>query len=256
MKAQIAIGKMIGIVLGILVVVVFAFVLTHSDGAYAAVDNLIPNWGSGGGGGGNVVIIDSDKGSASSGSVFDMVQYVQANGIRNSANELKTCKEDYSKWIEQYAAEENINPTLILALMMQESDCQQATESEAEGDKKSWGVIQINKETYDDICKGVGSGFEDIKASAEKSVQCGIKILKKKYDLYGAYGKQDYYQGKVESKCNDPQYLPKYLTYTGWDAALRGYNGLGCIPPLADTDYVEKINAIKTALESVQNAER
>ncbi|MFH1501036.1 MAG: transglycosylase SLT domain-containing protein [archaeon] len=187
-------------------------------------------------------------------SISDMVRYAQANSVRNSANEPKTCKEDYSMWIEQYAAEENINPVLLLALMIQESDCQQAKESNAEGDKKSFGVIQINKETYDDLCNGVGSGFEDIKTSAEKNIQCGVKILSKRYDLY----KDGVTRSSVYSSNSDFKKLvddciesyPKYSTYTGWNAALRGYNGWGC-GGNADLDYVEKINSINSVLESV-----
>ena len=43
--------------------------------------------------------------------------------------------------------------------------------------------------------------------------------------------------------CKNTGYQQRYASYTGWDRALRAYNGFGCLEfPAGDPNYVEKVN--------------
>ena len=101
--------------------------------------------------------------------------------------------------------------------------------------------------------EGINS-FDDIKGefNGKNNIECGIKILKIKYELYKNGVKESWsYQNDNEFReicdtCIEKDI--KYEEYVGWDAALKGYHGWGCNPLNADTDYVEHINVIHQSL--------
>src|SRR3990167_7179508 len=85
------------------------------------------------------------------------------------------------------------------------------------------GIMQINDRAHP---KFFDSGREDFVCDASGSVECNIRagteVLKESYDAYG--------RGKVFT-CTG-------RLYTGWEAALRGYNGWGCT---GNNNYVEEV---------------
>ncbi|MBU4284574.1 MAG: transglycosylase SLT domain-containing protein, partial [Nanoarchaeota archaeon] len=109
------------------------------------------------------------------------------------------------------------------------------------------GVMQIL--TENNWCSSCSKTKEELK-DINTNIECGIKILKGKYNLFcdaggntriRESGKSDY-QEKVEFWCKIPVYVNKYLEYDKDcdKMAIRGYNGLGC-DKNADTSYVEKV---------------
>ena len=135
----------------------------------------------------------------------------------------------------------------------------------------SFGVMQLNKEVHCpwfhpvEICEessakknvnygtyGCSSTYDEDKANSEcatyytancvgkdaTNVDCNIKLglryLKKLYDE----GQQGYLDGKFYD-CNGK-------TYSGWDYALRAYNGWSC-EGQADLEFVENVNDYKAS---------
>jgi len=142
---------------------------------------------------------------------------------------------DYSDLISKYAKQYEINPLLVLAVMLQESSCDKVAWSGS-----SFGLMQINLEIHCGT-KGLSSGVEECKEqlkNPETNIRVGVEILKEYLD----YSRKTY-ENKVKATCKNSDYQKKYLSYQGEYAALRLYNGPGCIPPGADVDYVESVIA-------------
>lgn len=133
------------------------------------------------------------------------------------------CRE-HSDLIYSISKREGVNPLLILALIMGESTCNKIIEHEnknKEGKIVSYdvGLMQIN--TKNCVSKGLSVVInvckEQLKDS-ETNVKTGISIL---LDSYRASSK-----GRLFKEACSEEYQKK--TYSGWEAALRGYNGWGC----------------------------
>ena len=73
----------------------------------------------------------------------------------------------------------------------------------------------------------------------ETNIKIGVEILKWSYDTYGASSKTEAYKKAVEAKCKIPSYQELYLSYEGWERALRAYNGFGCSSKYAE--YLAKV---------------
>jgi len=162
--------------------------------------------------------------------------------------------------------------------MMQESNCDVDA-----GSGSSYGLMQISENTFNGICDGgkiTGvSNFNDILGSdnAEKHIECGVMILKSKYDILNNYCsnsgcspkyagsnvcsgnyccEDNFGEGKAcAASCNSEKMCEyefdgcenynKY--YSGWEAALRGYVGWGCAE--GHDDYVEEVMNIYNKLK-------
>ena len=195
------------------------------------------------------------------------------NEVKTSIAELMKGRSDcdcgdkcseYAGYIKKYSEENNIDPLRVLAVMIQESKCKYSAHSSY----GAYGLMQISRKAFDDICKGkLSSGddgyFYDITVNpsrTEQNIECGIKILKSKYNEY-SNGVKNSWSWKTSPsdggfssgvrKCEQTQ--PKYVGYNGWDAAIRAYNGWGCSSG-ADVNYVEKVNKIFYELKSRENS--
>ncbi len=131
--------------------------------------------------------------------------------------------EDYAKWIVQYAGQSNIpDELLLLAVMAQESFCK----SVVSPDGNDIGLMQINLGNCGsyglpadkDSCKSI------LLQDEELNIRVGAQHLRVKYNTY-----------KDGEAFNCP---PIIETYSGWEAALRGYNGWGCT---GDNNYVDNV---------------
>jgi hypothetical protein len=106
--------------------------------------------------------------------------------------------------------------------------------------------MQIEEDTFNDICKNEFESFTNIKgvSNAENNIMCGIKILKTKFDEYKNGVKNSWSYNNVPNfvsivdSCID--LYPKYETYEQNEAMLRAYNGWGCGTG-SDINYVEKV---------------
>jgi len=152
--------------------------------------------------------------------------------------------EDYSEWINYYSKKYEVNSILVLALMMQESSCDELVVS---ADKSSYGLMQVNAGVHCGT-KGLPSDVEECKEQLkdpEINIRVGIEILK------GYYSEEPrrYVCSSFESKTSNQNEPTVDKSYSGWERALRNYNGWGCAgyrkdgsEIFADHDYVEKIN--------------
>ena len=123
---------------------------------------------------------------------------------------------------------------------MQESNCDEDASS-----GKAYGVMQITEGSYNYYCGNSGLNFNDVKSNYEKNIKCGVKILGKKYEEFknGLSSNSGYYS------CSDN--YPLWAKYSGWDAAIRAYNGWGCDPKSSDIDYVENVNNLAKELNNL-----
>lgn len=172
-------------------------------------------------------------------SLLPYINYAKSNSVNGRKCNCGSNCERYAAWILKYANEYGINPVLALALIMQESSCDQTSSVSKAG---AVGLMQITKTTFNDICNSMGN-FDVVKGSsnAENNIACGMKILKAKYDL----AKSSTSESLTRNNCDGDYYSiygERYSSYNDWDAALRGYNGWGCNPKSADVNYVEEIN--------------
>jgi len=215
--------------------------------------------------------------------ILNAINYAKDNDINNGiSNKRCNCGNDcndYAKWIEKYSNKYSIDePLLILSVMMQESNCDVDA-----GSGSSYGLMQISENTFNGICDGgkiTGvSNFNDILGSdnAEKHIECGVMILKSKYDILNNYCsnsgcspkyagsnvcsgnyccEDNFGEGKAcVANCNSEKMCEyefdgcenynKY--YFGWEAALRGYVGWGCAD--RHDGYVEEVMNIYNELK-------
>ncbi len=151
-------------------------------------------------------------------SLKKVINYARENSIRErkcSCNSDEKCN-SYAEYIFKAAAENGIpDPLLLLSIMMQESGCIETAFSGS-----STGLMQINLIH----CGNFGlptdreKCMQELIENPEKNIAIGAKILKKSYDKY-KNGR------KFSGACTD-EYKERF--YSGWDAAVRGYNGWGC----------------------------
>jgi tetratricopeptide (TPR) repeat protein len=156
-----------------------------------------------------------------------IIQYAKENSVENRKCNCGDDCDELPDLVEKYSTEINVDPVLFLSLIMQESSCiQKDTTSSA-------GCVGITQICSWEECIGIidnlnENNWRDKLGSnnIENNIKCGTHILEKKYNLLK--------DGVSFNGCSN-----RDITYSGWDAALRGYNGLGCGE---DQDYyVEEI---------------
>jgi hypothetical protein len=160
-------------------------------------------------------------------SLNEIFEYAKENEIVNRECRCGDTCVDYASFLEESASNNGIDDAvLLLSLMMQESECVPTAFSGS-----SVGLIQINLIH----CGGYGlpSNKEECKKelmnNPQKNIEVGAIILKEKYDMYK--------EGKEFLRCSGTS-----ITYTGWEAALRAYNGWGCSPQYPEQDnFVEEV---------------
>ncbi|MFH1592160.1 MAG: transglycosylase SLT domain-containing protein [Candidatus Woesearchaeota archaeon] len=149
-----------------------------------------------------------------------------------------TCCEKYAEWIYHYSQdfEPKMNPLLVLAQMIQESQCDQNVNSGS----GAFGLMQITNNpeslTFDYYCKDKQVGdiifkdFKDVQGqeNAENNIACGRKVLEGKY-------KENI---KGSDSCG--------YGFSGINSALRGYAGWNCnIHPTYVSDISDKYSKLK-----------
>jgi hypothetical protein len=182
--------------------------------------------------------------SAPSTDINYAINYAKENRIvKRTCNCEENC-EEYASLMEKASINNGIpDPLMFLSLMMQESDC---TANAFSG--SSVGLMQINLMH----CGRYGLPADKTECkkqlieNVELNIEVGAKILK---DSYNANK-----DGKIFNGCSN-----RGIIYTGWDAALRGYNGWGCgydskgNPYTAQDIYVEEVNERYRILKQLGN---
>jgi len=135
----------------------------------------------------------------------------------------------------------NVDKLLFLSLMMQESSCDSSVSSDS-----STGLMQVNLDVHCgkyELSSDKVKCKEELINNSQKNIDVGAQILKSIYTTYGSK------QTQFKSACTK-EYQSKI--YTGWDAALRGYNGWGCNSKYPSQDnFVEEINARYVGLQKM-----
>jgi hypothetical protein len=184
--------------------------------------------------------------AASERNLLEAINYAKANKVVNRKCNCGSKCEEYATFITKYSSENGIpNPILLLALMMQESDC---TYNAFSG--SSTGLMQINLNN----CGGYGLPSDktackkELIDDQEKNIEVGAKILKEYYnqlkqscsenkDCKHPMGSNKNCDGKIcEADCNEEKMCEYEFDgceksnrfYNSWEAALRRYNGWGC----------------------------
>lgn len=186
-------------------------------------------------------LVETAEETGDAAKIAKLMEYAKENTVSNRKCYCEDKCDDYAESIVEHSTEYGIDPALLIALIMQESSCK----GDAVGSGGEAGLVQISSPVFNDVCKGKLEGineFGDIKGkgNAGKNIECGAKILKSQYNTFGAPGKERYYKSLVKKYCTNPDYQKKYLSYSGWEAALRAYNGLAC-KSTSVTDYVDQI---------------
>ena len=178
------------------------------------------------------------------GNIYNAIDYAKQNKILDSICNCKENCDNYAAWIVEASSANGIpNPVLLLSLMMQESDC---TSNAFSG--SSTGLMQINLIHCGNY--GLSSNEEDCKKelidNPKLNIEVGAKILKESYNSYK--------DGKTFQGCSN-----RNIVYSGWDAAIRGYNGWGCGKDAsgnifyAQDNYVEEVNNRYSQLKKIGN---
>ena len=176
--------------------------------------------------------------------ILAAINYVKDKKLVNRRCECGDNCEEYAKFIEKSTSENGIPSSLILlSLMMQESDCVQNAFSGS-----SVGLMQINLLHCGNY--GLPSDKTECKEqlleNPELNIKVGAEILKDSYTYYG--------KGKVFNGCSNLG-----ITYSEWNAAIRGYNGWGCgydsngNAYVAQDKYVEEVNERYEILNNLGN---
>ena len=151
--------------------------------------------------------------------------------------DLFTC-EPYLGIIKKAASKYGIDENLLLAIIIQESNCN----PKAVSSSYAVGLMQIS--SWED-CKQLGiKSKDDVQNDVENNIYCGALILKQKYSEYkngvkssGTYSSNSDFRTSVDNCIKE---YPKYENYREWEAALRAYNGWGCRDG-ANVAYVEEV---------------
>jgi len=132
----------------------------------------------------------------------------------------------YDDHIEKYGEMYGVDPDLIRAVMTQESGGDPNVISVA----NAHGLMQIVPKYHlygsYPTCNACGAYKESDLMDPEKNVCCGAKILSDNYKRSGS---------TKTYKCQG-----RYRLYSGWEYAVREYNGWGC-SAYPDPDYVERV---------------
>ncbi|MCK9568295.1 lytic transglycosylase domain-containing protein [Candidatus Pacearchaeota archaeon] len=154
----------------------------------------------------------SEVGISEGGDLYNAMDYASENKLVNRKCSCGDSCNSYVDFILESASKYEIDPFMFLSLMMQESDCTSKAFSGS-----SVGLMQINLihcGKYGlledkDKCK------EQLLNNIQLNIEVGAKILKESYETSK--------DGRVFQGCSN-----RNITYFGWEAALRGYNGWGC----------------------------
>jgi hypothetical protein len=180
--------------------------------------------------------------------VYNAILYAKTNTIGSRNCACGNDCESYANMIYNVALSNKIDSILLLSLMMQESSCNKTAIATTSDGQSSVGLMQINTNHCKDYTDIVSANKETCKsqllANPNANIQIGAKILKNMHDNFGS-------KNTTFNACTTPY---KGVSYTGWPAALRGYNGFGCgknkdgTPAVAQDKFVDEVISRYVAL--------
>lgn len=175
----------------------------------------------------------SNEGISDGGDLYNAMNYAKENKIVDRICECGESCNSYVSFILETASKYEIDSFMFLSLMMQESDCVSKAFSGS-----STGLMQINLihcGKYGlledkDKCK------EQLINNVQLNIEVGAKILKESYETSK--------DGRIFQGCSN-----RNILYTGWEAALRGYNGWGCGTDSSGNKIYSQDNYVEEVVE-------
>lgn len=170
-------------------------------------------------------------------SINDFFNYANQNTLENRKCNCGNSCDSYATFVSQSATKNGIpDPVLMLSIMMQESECNPNALSGS-----SVGLMQINLIHCGNY--GLSANRDECKNelinNPQLNIEVGAEILKDSYNTYNT--------GKTFQGCAN-----RNILYTGWDAAVRGYNGWGCGKDASGNILYDQDNYV----EEVMNRDR
>jgi len=129
---------------------------------------------------------------------------------------LSPACDQYDSLFNQYGSSGGVDSCLLKAMASKESSCN----PNARSGVGACGLMQIMPSTATSAC---GFGCETIQGSAEKSLECAVKVLKAKQSAINRIGKS--YVGSQFSLSGQTVTNGNYTYDTGNDDLLAAYNG-------------------------------
>ena len=187
----------------------------------------------------------------------------EKSNFKKAVKEYRPTCEEYANNVYDSAKKYGIEQSLLMAVMIQESDCNNNAIN-----SNSIGLMQIETGDYCgkySLSSDITSCKKDL-YSPEKNIEVGSQVLKEKYNYFNnnpcksnndcppKFNKYCNNGGSCGSRCNNNfcEYefnangvIVKSKYYSKWDASLRAYNGWGAG---GDNDYVENVNKISSSL--------
>jgi len=171
-----------------------------------------------------------------------------SNSDKAKFDATKTNLEPYMADIDAASTKFGIDKNILLGLITQESSGVNFKINIPKNN--ATGILQVegskNYNTIQKVCgkeyiSECGTAFSTCKFEKygddiSCQINVGAQILKDNYDRYT---NDDTYKKTVLAICHNPVYQQQYLSYTGWQRALRAYNGFGCNDVYAT--YVELV---------------
>ncbi len=166
-------------------------------------------------------------------SINDLFNYAKQNTLGNRKCNCGNVCDSYATFVSQSAASNGIDPVLMLSIMMQESECNPNAFSGS-----SVGLMQINLihcGSYG-LPANQGECKNELINNPKLNIEVGAEILKDSYNTYSS--------GKIFQGCTN-----RNILYTGWDAAVRGYNGWGCGKDAAGNIFYDQDNYVEEVMD-------
>lgn len=162
---------------------------------------------------------------------------------------------DYLEVINE-SSNEGIDLLFVLSLMMQESTCQSEAVSSS-----SIGLMQINAEVWKGnhgLPNDVVEATKILKENYEVNIKAGVAILEEYFKRAPVNFRGCNFTS--HTNLNEKYGLVPYkkVSYTGWEAALRRYNGLGCNRNYPIQDYyvheiIDRFSQLKQLYDNSDN---
>jgi len=156
---------------------------------------------------------------------------LNAETFRGKGEAQTITDEEILSLIAKYSEIYEVPSNLIQALIMQESGGRVSARSQV----GATGLMQIYPSAHPEWFDGSMCNGKTPSNDVECNIHAGTSILKEYYDVY----QNGQYRSRII--CKQEPWRSIFLSYQGWEAALRLYNGGQCGCKYCDDGYVETV---------------
>jgi len=177
----------------------------------------------------------------------------------NSKCNCKDNCQQYADVLVETGCDYNIDPYLLLSIIMQESQCISSAENK-NPDSSDCGLMQVNTKSFEECNK--------LKSEIDYSINQAVNLLEDKSDKECTFTGGKYSESTVLCDASNLMLnsgCTRSIVYSGWAAKIRGYNGWGSggesyYPELVLERYLElkglkeklSVQEIKSSANNIQ----